>query len=31
LKSPENGPEDWKQMMLSAINLKEKSEQEKQV
>ena len=30
-KSAENGPEEWKQMMLTAINLKEKSEQEKQV
>ena len=30
-KSPEDGPEEWRQMMLTAINLKEKSEQEKQV
>ncbi|CAB3988874.1 kinesin KIF15 isoform X1 [Paramuricea clavata] len=30
-KSPENGPDEWKEMMLTAINLKEKSEQEKQV
>ena len=30
-KSPKEGPDDWKQMMLTAVNLKEKSEQEKQV
>lgn len=30
-KSPEEGPDDWKKMMMTAINLKEKSEQEKQV
>ena len=30
-KSEDNNQEEWKEMMLTSINLKEKAEQEKQV